>query len=233
MLAEQTIARYWPQRDSGMISPEWLVDEPWLRWRDEWTLDEDVTYLNHGSFGPSPRCVQEAKRHWTQRLESQPMDFFLRQLETHLDLATERLGELVGASGEDLLFGLGHLGGIAGDEFDAAGGAAGLAAAGVELVEVAVFLEGEDEAFVLRDVERAGAFYGEFGHGNRVKDEGGRMKDEKRRGGGDRMRGYEHEASRIGARDGVGGWGRRARGGAATAGGVGDAEGADGADEGV
>lgn len=87
-----------------MISPEWLIDEPWLRWRDEWSLDEEVTYLNHGSFGPSPRCVQEAKRHWTERLESQPMDFFLRQLETHLDQATERLGELVGAAPEDLLF---------------------------------------------------------------------------------------------------------------------------------
>ena len=87
-----------------MISPEWLSDEPWLRWRDEWSLEEDVCYLNHGSFGPSPRCVQEARRRWTQKLESQPMDFFLRQLETHLDEATERLGELIGASPEDLLF---------------------------------------------------------------------------------------------------------------------------------
>jgi isopenicillin-N epimerase len=87
-----------------MISSEWLSDEAWLRWRDEWSLDEDVNYLNHGSFGPSPRCVQEARRRWTQKLEAQPMDFFLRQLESHLDEAGERLGELVGANAEDLLF---------------------------------------------------------------------------------------------------------------------------------
>ncbi len=87
-----------------MIASEWLADEPWLRWRDEWSLDEDVIYLNHGSFGPSPRCVQEARRKWSQTLESQPMDFFLRQLETHLDHATARLGELVGADAGDLIF---------------------------------------------------------------------------------------------------------------------------------
>jgi hypothetical protein len=38
------------------------------------------------------------------------------------------------ALGEDVLFRLGHLGGFAGDEFDAAGGAAGVAAAGVSLL---------------------------------------------------------------------------------------------------
>lgn len=87
-----------------MNSSEWLADEPWLRWRDEWSLDEDVTYLNHGSFGPSPLCVQEARRRWSQRLESQPMNFFLRELESQRDHATERLGEFVGADPEDLIF---------------------------------------------------------------------------------------------------------------------------------
>lgn len=87
-----------------MNSPDWLSDEPWLRWRDEWLLDEDVTYLNHGSFGPSPRSVREARRRWMERLESQPMNFFVRELETELDRAAEKLGEFIGADASDLLF---------------------------------------------------------------------------------------------------------------------------------
>ncbi len=87
-----------------MTTSEWLPDEPWLRWRDDWSIEEDVIYMNHGSFGPSPRCVQEARRKWSQQLESQPMDFFLRQLESHLDNATERLGQFIGAEASDLLF---------------------------------------------------------------------------------------------------------------------------------
>ena len=87
-----------------MTFSEWLPDDAWLRWREEWSLEDDVVYLNHGSFGPSPRCVQEARRQWSQRLESQPMDFFLRQLETHLDAATSQLGEFLGADPEDLVF---------------------------------------------------------------------------------------------------------------------------------
>ena len=36
---------------------------------DEWSFPEGVTYLNHGSFGPSPRCVREARQEWTETLE--------------------------------------------------------------------------------------------------------------------------------------------------------------------
>ncbi|MBC7816117.1 MAG: aminotransferase class V-fold PLP-dependent enzyme, partial [Planctomycetaceae bacterium] len=71
---------------------------------DEWTFSEGVTYLNHGSFGPSPRCVREARNDWTEKLERQPMDFFLRQMESELDNAANKLGQLIGADGNDLLF---------------------------------------------------------------------------------------------------------------------------------
>ncbi|MCH7990155.1 MAG: aminotransferase class V-fold PLP-dependent enzyme [Planctomycetes bacterium] len=72
--------------------------------RSAWSLPDDVTYLNHGSFGPSPRVVQEANRDWSARLESEPMDFFVRQMEHHLDEAADRLGRFIGANGKDLIF---------------------------------------------------------------------------------------------------------------------------------
>lgn len=71
---------------------------------DEWSFPDGVTYLNHGSFGPSPRTVRVARNQWTERLERQPMDFFLRQMEQELDRAAEKLGDFIGADGGDLMF---------------------------------------------------------------------------------------------------------------------------------
>jgi len=72
-------------------------------WRTDWEFPAGVSYLNHGSFGPSPRPVREALSRWNDALESQPMDFFVRQMEPELDVATVRLGNFVGADPRDVL----------------------------------------------------------------------------------------------------------------------------------
>ena len=56
-----------------------------------WSLEPGVTFLNHGSFGPSPQPVLQAREDWSRRIEREPMDFFVRRLEPELDLARERL----------------------------------------------------------------------------------------------------------------------------------------------
>jgi len=71
---------------------------------DLWALRPGVTYLNHGSFGPSPKAVTANRQEWIERLESEPMDFFVRQMEGHLDEARKRLGDVVGTSGDNLVF---------------------------------------------------------------------------------------------------------------------------------
>src|SRR4051794_4530165 len=71
--------------------------------RNEWTLAEGVTYLNHGSFGPSPRVVQQAREQWSARLEADPMNFFVRELDDHLDAACASIGRFVGADADDLI----------------------------------------------------------------------------------------------------------------------------------
>jgi isopenicillin-N epimerase len=73
-------------------------------WRHLWSLDPDVTYLNHGSFGPSPRVVRAAQQGWIDRLERNPMDFFMRQFDRHLEKAHERLATFVGTRAMHLLF---------------------------------------------------------------------------------------------------------------------------------
>ncbi|HVA51043.1 MAG TPA: aminotransferase class V-fold PLP-dependent enzyme [Pirellulales bacterium] len=79
-----------------------LNDDAWRDWRDEWSLAEGVTYLNNGSFGPTPRAVSDARRQWMEAVEADPQDFLLRQLGPRLAEVRRRLGELVGTEGDNL-----------------------------------------------------------------------------------------------------------------------------------
>ena len=73
-------------------------------WRKLWNLADDVAYLNHGSFGPSPIVVQEAYERWTRQLEQQPMNFFLREMEPAFEESLSALADFVGTSRGNLIF---------------------------------------------------------------------------------------------------------------------------------
>lgn len=72
--------------------------------RKLWGLASDVIYLNHGSFGPSLRVVMAERQQWFERLEANPMDFFVRQLDGLLDHVRERLSHFIGCDAGDLVF---------------------------------------------------------------------------------------------------------------------------------
>jgi len=72
--------------------------------RVHWTLEPETTFLNHGSFGATPRVVQEAQQAWRSRLEAQPVTFFVRTLPGALDTAREQLATFLGAHAERLTF---------------------------------------------------------------------------------------------------------------------------------
>ena len=80
------------------------ADQPNIDHGHHWSLRPGVTYLNHGSFGPSPKSVIAARQAWIERLESEPMDFLVRQLETLLAEARQKLAPFCGTSAENLLF---------------------------------------------------------------------------------------------------------------------------------
>lgn len=69
-----------------------------------WTLDPQVDYLNHGSFGACPRAVLEAQAELRARLEREPTDFLVRALPAALGRSREALGAFVGADPDDLAF---------------------------------------------------------------------------------------------------------------------------------
>ncbi len=72
--------------------------------RDLWTLDPEVLFLNHGSFGACPRPVLEYQSRLRERLEREPVRFLARQLEPLLDEARAALGAFVDGDPEGLAF---------------------------------------------------------------------------------------------------------------------------------
>ena len=72
--------------------------------RSLYLLDPDVTFLNHGSFGATPRPVFDAYQAWQRRLEWQPVRFLSTELAGHLAEARRALGDLLRADAADLVY---------------------------------------------------------------------------------------------------------------------------------
>src|SRR5580658_2908224 len=72
--------------------------------KKHWPLDPKVAFLNHGSFGSCPLAVLEFQRALRDRMERQPVQFLVRDLEPMLDQARAALARFVGARTEDLVF---------------------------------------------------------------------------------------------------------------------------------
>jgi isopenicillin-N epimerase len=72
--------------------------------RDQFLLDPDVTFLNHGSYGACPKPVFEEYQHWQRELERQPVEFFRSQNPDLLAAARARLARYVNCDVENLIF---------------------------------------------------------------------------------------------------------------------------------
>jgi isopenicillin-N epimerase len=71
--------------------------------KQEFLVDPDVIFLNHGSFGACPRPVFETYQRWQAELERQPVESLGRRLN---DPRPRRaaLGRRVGADPADLVY---------------------------------------------------------------------------------------------------------------------------------
>lgn len=72
--------------------------------RNEFMLDPDVIFLNHGSFGACPRPVFETYQYWQREMERQPVEFYQRRYDDLLNDARGCLGGYLGTSADNLIF---------------------------------------------------------------------------------------------------------------------------------
>ena len=69
-----------------------------------WALDPEVAYLNHGSYGATPRPVLARQQALRDELEREPIEFLTRTRQQRIDDARAALAAFVGARTADLAF---------------------------------------------------------------------------------------------------------------------------------
>lgn len=70
----------------------------------DFLLEDGLTYLNHGAYGAVARPVMDAAQAMRERIEGQPSRFLTRELSPLLRQTADRLGDYVGAQGQDIVF---------------------------------------------------------------------------------------------------------------------------------
>ncbi len=60
-----------------------------------WDIDPNTVYLNHGSFGATPRLVLEAQRAWRSRMERELVKWFVEEHAGAIDQARKSLAEFL------------------------------------------------------------------------------------------------------------------------------------------
>lgn len=72
--------------------------------KNSFLLDPNIIFLNHGSFGATPKPVFEAYQNWQLRLERQPVLFLGREYDELLLHSRTALGKYLNADAEDLVY---------------------------------------------------------------------------------------------------------------------------------
>lgn len=67
-------------------------------------LDPEIHFLNHGSFGATPKPVMDAYQRWQMRLERQPVLFLGCEYDALLRESRQALGKFLHADADDLAY---------------------------------------------------------------------------------------------------------------------------------
>lgn len=72
--------------------------------KQSFLLDPNIVFLNHGSYGATPKPVFEAYQNWQRHLERQPVLFLGRELPALMREARLALGAYLHANADDLVY---------------------------------------------------------------------------------------------------------------------------------
>jgi isopenicillin-N epimerase len=94
--------RSWSRWEELVLSS--VTAPPAQTLREEFLLDPDVVFLNHGSYGATPEPVFAEYGRWQRELERQPVEFLGRRGASLLDRARESLAGYLGCAPDCLVF---------------------------------------------------------------------------------------------------------------------------------
>ena len=72
--------------------------------REKFILDQEITFLNHGSYGACPLPVLEEYQKWQRNLEKQPVQFLTNELWGYVKDSRIALSEFVGCDESEIIF---------------------------------------------------------------------------------------------------------------------------------
>jgi len=72
--------------------------------RQLFLLDPHITFLNHGSFGATPKPVFEEYQRWQRELELKPVEFLDRRFPARMAASRAALAAYLGAQRDDLVY---------------------------------------------------------------------------------------------------------------------------------
>ena len=72
--------------------------------KQHFLLDPSVTFLNHGSFGATPKPVFNEYQRWQRELEKQPVEFLGRRITGLLAESRAALGNYLGTHADNLVY---------------------------------------------------------------------------------------------------------------------------------
>ncbi|MFT5822073.1 MAG: isopenicillin-N epimerase [Crocinitomix sp.] len=72
--------------------------------KDQFLLNPEITFLNHGSFGACPKPVFADYQKWQLMLEQEPIQFITKTGAKFLDASKQALADFVNCNKEDLIY---------------------------------------------------------------------------------------------------------------------------------
>ena len=72
--------------------------------RADFLIRDDITFLNHGSFGACPRSVFAQYQDWQRQLEDQPVAFLLRERQSRMAQARQHIAAFLHVRADDIVF---------------------------------------------------------------------------------------------------------------------------------
>src|SRR5262245_62181539 len=70
--------------------------------RDQFLIEDDITFLNNGSYGAPPRVVYEAAEKFRRRCEMQPIRYMQRELPGLLRAGAEALAPVLNVPASEI-----------------------------------------------------------------------------------------------------------------------------------